>query len=104
MTRKIEQEMNAAVDQRRNWRSGNTEVLVSGPLVEVYLHGNLIARQDSADAQQPAMQFTLAGWNTPTTRSRLNALGARVFTKQGQAYAGTKDRPVSDSEWFTRYA
>lgn len=111
--RKIEEQMAAAVKAGRNWSSGNTQVLVSGSLTEVYLHSNLIARRDSADAQNPAWQFRLAGWNTPTTRSRLNALAdvcgkGRVWTQRGQAHYnklgadGCLDRfvPVSDNEWF----
>ncbi len=102
--RKIETQMSLAFDLRRDWRSGNTSVQVSGSIVEVYLHGHLIARQDHADALRPGIRFTLAGWNTPTTRSRLNALGARVFTRKGQAYAGTTSRPIANDEWFARYA
>ena len=97
--RKIETQMSLAVDLRRNWRSGNTAVVVTGQLVEVYLHGHLIARQDHADAMRPVMRFCLVGWNTPTTRSRLNALGAGVYTRKGQAYA-PGGVAIGDNEWF----
>ena len=96
--RKIEEAMRHAVAQRRSWRMGNTEVLVSGPLCEVYLHGNLIARCDSADAQAPGWTYSLAGWNTPTTKSRLRALGVPLSTKSRRVYVG--EREVSDTEWF----
>lgn len=96
--RKIEKEMIAAIAAGKNFNKGNTSVLVINQLIEVYLHGNLIARQDKADAQNPNMRFTLAGWNTPTTRSRLNALGAKVYTRKGQAYAN--GFAVESTDWF----
>lgn len=98
--RKVEQDMLNAIAKGRSFSRGNTSVLVIGPFIEVYLHGNLIARQDKADAQNPNMQFTLAGWNTPTTRSRLNALGVRVYTKKGQAYAN--GFAVESNQWFDK--
>lgn len=38
---------------------------------QVFLHGNLIAWRDDSPL---TWNFTLAGWNTPTTRERLNGL------------------------------
>lgn len=39
----------------------------------LYLHDNEIAGWNYGDAK-PALYFTLAGWNTVTTRERLNGL------------------------------
>lgn len=96
--RKIEQAMALAVRTGDNFKSGNTQVLHTGALVEVYLHGHLIARQDRYDANDSAMRFTFAGWATRTTASRLRALGARIETKAGRTYAN--GREISSREWF----
>lgn len=37
----------------------------------VWLHGNLIARLTN---HRTELELTLAGWNTPTTRERLNGI------------------------------
>ncbi len=96
--RKIETQMSLAVRAGENFKSGNTQVLHTGALVEVYLHGNLIARQDRYDANCPQMRGTLAGWDTPTTKSRLRALGANLTTKAGRTYANGKE--IASSDWF----
>lgn len=72
--RVIEQKMISAIRNGRDMTSGNTRVDVFGKIVHVSLHGNLIARVCPLH-----MDVTLAGWPTPTTRSRLNAL-LREFT------------------------
>ena len=93
--RKIEQAMCAAVKARRNWSSGNTQVIVSLDRVhvEVYLHGNIIYTESSG-----VKCFTLAGWNTPTTRSRLRALGVNVSTKNYvPMYKGAV---INENKWY----
>jgi hypothetical protein len=96
--RKIESDMLRAVARNESANLGNTRVCVSGPLTEVYLHGNLIARCDSADALRPGWTGTLAGWDTPTTRSRLRALGANLTSKAGRRYINGAE--VCESDWF----
>ena len=69
--RLIEHQMCRAVQHRINWRKDNTEVLYS-PSREVscvYLHGNLIATVDKYQ-----VEVYDGGWQTNTTKSRLNAL------------------------------
>ena len=69
--RLIEHQMCRAVQHRINWRKDNTEVLYS-PSREVscvYLHGNLIATIDKYQ-----VEVYDGGWQTNTTKSRLNAL------------------------------
>ena len=83
--RKIEQQMCAAVQKNINWQSGNTSVHFdeeSGVSV-VRLHGNKIAEVSDND-----MTIYDGGWQSVTTKSRLNALcqefcitGERVFQK-----------------------
>ena len=69
--RLIEHQMCRAVQHRINWRKDNTEVLYS-PIRElscVYLHGNLIATIDKYQ-----VEVYDGGWQTKTTKSRLNAI------------------------------
>lgn len=89
--RKIEQSMVQAVYERRNWRSGNTEVIQYPEygLCEVVLHGNVIATVEylphSVRHVVPAMA-TVQRWPTRTTFSRLRALGVDVEVVGGKAY------------------
>ena len=69
--RKIESQMCAAVQSNKNWKSGNTEVTIDKETntSSVYLHGNLIATVTDND-----MTIYDGGWQSKTTKSRLNAL------------------------------
>lgn len=70
--------------------------------VEVQLHGHTIARIDGDRAE-----FNLCGWNTSTTRSRINALAREfghpgIFNKAGEPFTGdylTRVR-VPTNGWF----
>ena len=67
--RKITKEIANALFARQDVNKGNTAT-ING---EVFLHGNKIAKIEDG-----ALLMTLAGWNTPTTRERLNGI-ADVF-------------------------
>ena len=67
--RKIEQNMCQAIQSNKNWKSGNTEVVTNDTVSNVYLHGNLIATVTETD-----MTIFDGGWQSVTTKSRLNAL------------------------------
>ena len=68
--RKIETQMNSAIRSRRDWHSGNTRVeITADKRALVYLHGNLIANVDNND-----IQIFDGGWQSVTTKSRLNAI------------------------------
>ena len=74
--RKIEMMMNSAIRYRKNFSSGNTTVRAfktNGITteVDVYLHGNHIASLDTATH---ALTLKDGGWQSNTTKSRLNAL------------------------------
>ena len=74
--RKIEMMMNSAIRYRKNFSSGNTTVRcfkTNGITtdVDVYLHGNHIA---SVDTATNALTIKDGGWQSVTTKSRLNAL------------------------------
>ena len=88
--RKIESQMCQAVLNNKNWTSGNTSVMIDEETntSSVYLHGNLIATVTDND-----MTIYDGGWQTNTTKSRLNALcsefcigGEGVFQKNFQWY------------------
>ena len=67
--RKIEQQMIAAIKADKNWSSGNTQVVTNDGVSTVYLHGNKIALVDDT-----TMTIFDGGWQSNTTKSRLNAL------------------------------
>lgn len=73
-------------------KSMHSNVASDGVYTEMRLHGNKIAYQN-----RDGLFVTLAGWNTNTTRERLNGLpGVRVTTKLGQAYLNGEKW---DGEW-----
>ena len=69
--RKIEEQMNQAVASNKSWTSANTSVTYCPESDEsrVYLHGNHIAT-----VGDDFLQVFDGGWQTNTTKSRLNAL------------------------------
>ena len=78
--RKIETEMNSAVLSRRNFSKANTSVSINDRIAEVRLHGNLIAR-----VGDNFVQILDGGWQSVTTKSRLNALLSDV-TPDGSVF------------------
>ena len=87
--RKIEQEMNAAISDCRNWRSGNTSVVCdSDGVSRVYLHGNKIA-----EIGDDFVQIFDGGYQSNTTKSRLNA----ILSEHGIKGEGVFQR---DWKWY----
>ncbi len=93
--RKIEREMNQAIIAQKDWSKDNTRVVYSPvrEASEVYLHNNLIAI-----IQGSIIQMFDGGWQTNTTKSRLNAIlsefglpGERVFQKNFEWRLAMKD-------------
>ena len=84
--RKIEQQMNRAIANRTDWSSSNTRVEFndSTNCSSVFLHGHNIA---TFDHNLKAVKVSSCGWQTVTTKSRLNAIlsevkyGCSVFQK-----------------------
>jgi len=82
--RKIESQMIDAINANKNWSSGNTTVKTDDANISrVFLHGNHIATIDD-----DSMMIMDGGWQSNTTKSRLNALcdefciaGEGVFQK-----------------------
>ena len=90
--RKIEREMNTAIAERRDWRKDNTRVVYSPvrDTVEVYLHNNLIAI-----ITEGAIQIFDGGWQSNTTKSRLNA----IFDGNGHPSEGVYQKQY---QWYVR--
>ena len=87
--RKITREIVAAFMKRETRGIGNS--YTDG--TTLYLHGNPIARHRCIGV----IEISTAGWNTPTTRERLNGLpGVKVYVRNHQLYLN--DRPW-DGKW-----
>ena len=92
--RKVEQQMNRALSNKTNWAGSNTTVSYndSTNCSSVYLHGHQIA---TLDHSTNALKLSSCGYETVTTKSRLNAIleevkyGCKVFQKK--------------FEWFVSY-
>ena len=87
--------MNRAIVNKNDWSNSNTQVNYNSntDCSAVYLHGNQIA---TVDHNTNAVKLSSCGWQSVTTKSRLNAIlqevitGARVFQR--------------DFNWFLSYA
>ena len=97
--RKIEREMQRALCDRRNWRKDNTEVFNNDHGDQfVYLHGHNIA----TIAANGDIRLSSCGWQTNTTKSRLNAVldtylhGASIFQKNFDWYFDDLQTPFFD--------
>ena len=70
-----------------NFNQSNTKVHADCTGVRMYLFGNLIANRVGN-----RLQITTAGWNTATTRERLNGLpNVSVTQRKGQLYLNGKE-------------
>ena len=67
--RKIETQMNAAIKGNANWTKANTMVTTVNSVSHVFLHGNKIA-----EVGDDFVKVFDGGWQTSTTKSRLNAI------------------------------
>jgi hypothetical protein len=67
---KITKLMRDAFMSNTNFKSDNTEVRVTIESTSIYLFGNRIAYRNNDEN----MYITTCGWNTRTTKERLNAL------------------------------
>ena len=101
--RKIESQMNAAITAGTDWKSGNTAVLNEDGVTKVLLHGNKIA-----EVGDTFLRLFDGGWQTVTTKSRLNAIlqvhgvaGEHIFQKKGEWFVRTVEGVTpQDSEGF----
>ena len=92
--RKIETEMQNALRNRVNWSKANTSVSVDNEGNQfVTLHGNCIASISNFGD----IKLSSCGWQTVTTKSRLNAIldtflsGIGVYQKNFEWFIGGDD-------------
>ena len=91
--RLIEKQMNFALSNRANWSKSNTSVVYNSNTncSSVYLHGHQIA---TLDHNTNALKLDSCGYETVTTKSRLNAIleevkyGCKVFQKNFVWFVG----------------
>ena len=85
--RKLERQMNFAISNKGNWASSNTQVNYNSNTncSSIYLHGHQIATYDH---NTNAIELSSCGYETVTTKSRLNAIleevkyGCQVFQRK----------------------
>ena len=98
--RKIERQMNMAISNKADWSSSNTQVSFNSNTncSSIYLHGHLIA---TFDHNLKAVKLDSCGYETVTTKSRLNAIldevkyGCKVFQKQFNWFVSYNDQTAS---------
>ena len=79
-----------AFDNGCNFNQANTSVSAGA----LYLHGNKIA-----DHLNGKTVISLAGWDTHTTKERLNNLrGVSIHTKDFQPYLNGE--PIDSTKWY----
>ena len=97
--RKIESNLINALRVGREFKSGNTTIDNTDHGQVIRLHGNKIAQLDGT-----TLYLTSAGWETTTTKSRLNAIlsalvpGAHIFQKDYVWFLTYNDKTVEFSE------
>ena len=94
--RKIETQIIKAIQENKDLKIANSEVISCTNVSDVYLHGNLIAR-----IGETWMELFDCGYQTATTKSRLNALlsafgmeGEYIFQKKGQWFINYQGAPI----------
>ena len=76
-----------AIHSQKRWALANTIVSpIDDTNVAVYLHGNEIAIVNTYSGFTMTNVDTLRRYPTPTTKSRLRALGVNVGTRKGVTY------------------
>ena len=97
--RKIEQQMNRAIVNKNDWSNSNTFVEYNSNTncSTVVLHRTAIAVYDHNTS---ALKLNTGGWQSVTTKSRLNAIlseliaGASVFQRQFDWYLNYNNQTV----------
>ena len=98
--RKIERQMNFAISNKADWASSNTRVEYNNlsNCSTIYLHGHQIA---AVDHNLKAVKLSSCGYETRTTKSRLNAIleevkyGCKVFQKNWDWFVKYNDQVAS---------
>ena len=94
--RVIESQMNQAISKEIDWKKDNTQVVNIEGVSFVYLFNNLIAMIGDT-----WLELFDGGWQTATTKSRLNAIlsthgnGEYVYQKNFNWFVSTKEGEVA---------
>ena len=89
--RKVTKEIKEAFAQGKAKKVGNTET--DGQTV--WLHGNAIVKRDP----DGLVRWSLAGWNTPTTRERVNGI-AKCGVHQVSFEPVLNGQVIDSFDWF----
>ena len=89
--RKVTQQIKQAFERRQPLSVGNT--MTDGETV--WLHGNAIVKRDP----DGLVRWSLAGWNTPTTRERVNGI-ANAGVYQYKFEPVLNGQEINPSDWF----
>ena len=90
--RKVTEQIKRAFEQGTSLKVGNTET--DGKTV--WLHGNAIIKRDP----QGFVRWSLAGWNTPTTRERVNGI-VNAGVHQVDFEPVLNGEVIDSSDWFS---
>lgn len=91
--RKVTEQIKEAFEQRKTKTIGNT--FTDGE--SVWLHGSEIVRRDASGL----VFATLAGFNTKTTRERVNGITGMNF-HQVNFCACLDGEPINENDWFVK--
>ena len=93
--RQIDVNARRAFLNNTKFKLSNTEVRLIDGRPHMYLHGNCIAKRD----ENGDLLINHCGWETPTTRSRLNALpDVKISSYKGSFVLN--DIYIMPSEWI----
>ena len=93
--RKITKQAAEAFSNHRNFSKDNTKVTTDGGYVRLFLFGNNIARLNTRTGQR---EITTCGWNTITTKQRLNGLpGVSIHSEDGSVILNNRKW---DGDWI----
>ena len=89
--RKVTQQIKKAFNQGKSLKVGNTRT--DGQTI--WLHGNANVKRDPGGM----VRWSLAGWNTPTTRERVNGI-ANAGVRQKNFVPMLNNHEINPSDWF----
>lgn len=90
--RKVEKQIKEAWEAGKSLTVGNTRT--DGETI--YLFGHAIIHRE----QDGRIRFTLAGWDTVTTRSRLKIIGAGVYHEKHVPKRNGREIPTDAWQWL----
>ena len=89
--RKVTEQIKESFELRQSKKIGNTET--DGQTV--WLHGHAIVKRDL----DGLVRWSLAGWNTPTTRERVNGI-VNAGVHQVNFEPVLNGQMINSSDWF----